>query len=224
MEAPFIDIHNHNKFHSNEVIELVSVHPGQDKHYLHYSIGCHPWWTDQPLTDEAINMIRYHYLNERNCLALGEIGLDKFKGASLSVQKINFIQQIELANELNAPVVIHCVREFDSLLKIKREIGRTPWMVHGFVRNKILAFQLLDAGFFISIAPKKNMSETLLATIKSLPLDRIFLETDGDRSIDIYQRYHIFASARDISLDLLKESIFTNFNNFIDKEWVCHNG
>lgn len=67
-----------------------------------------------------------------------------------------FIQQIQIANQSKSPIVIHCVRAFDRMLRLRKRYGETPWVVHGFVRNKTLAGQVLDSGMYISVAPHEN--------------------------------------------------------------------
>lgn len=216
---PFIDFHTHREVCPDDVIEVVSNHPTKKREARFYTIGYHPWWTDNPLQTHELNELAFHYQNVPTCLGLGEFGFDQLKGPSLEVQEEIFYQQIEIANGIQAPVVIHCVRAFDRLLKVRRKFSGTNWVVHGFVRNKILAKQLLDQGLYLSLAPNDRMHGTFTEMLKFVPLDRIFLETDSDQRLSVMERYRIFASLRAMDIMSLRERLFFNFIHFYSAKW-----
>ncbi len=222
--SPYIDFHTHSEWNGDDTIEVVSLDGNKLKSVRLYTIGYHPWWLADILTAEQVLFLKQKYENDKYCLGLGECGLDGLKGPSSSIQERAFLQQIELANSLNAPLVIHSVRAFDRVLCIKRKYGSTPWVIHGFVRNKILAQQVLDAGCFISVAPSQLMAPTFLQTLSYIPDDRIFIETDSDFRIGIRERYEILAEIRKCSVDELKQVIFSNFAKFYSEKWKYHSG
>ncbi|MBK9737747.1 MAG: TatD family hydrolase [Saprospiraceae bacterium] len=205
-------------------MEVISLHEGQQKEYEFYTIGCHPWWTEKILAENQLELIKSKFLNDPFCLGIGECGLDSLKGPNLDLQELIFIQHIQLANLLGAPVIIHCVRAFDRLIKLRKKMGETPWVVHGFLRNKILAAQLIEAGCYLSLAPTKLMTNTFRDTLLYLPLDRVFIETDGDSSTSILERYRIFCELRNLKLVDLSAQIFMNFKNFYKEKWKYHHG
>jgi TatD DNase family protein len=145
--------------------------------------------------------------------------LDKNKGMSMDRQMDVFEQLILLANEINAPMVIHCVRAFDTVLYLFKTKAKTPWAIHGFARNKVLAKQLMDAGMYISIAPSDKMSRNLHETLSYIPLESVFIESDSDCSLAIHERYAIFANLKGVELDVLKRLIFNNFTTFFKHKW-----
>ena len=210
-----IDFHCHSYSALNtECLEIVSCHPDRkDADQLH-TIGYHPWWSLENLTEKHIHFLKHHFLSNPQCIAIGECGLDKYKGASMQIQTTNLISQIELANELNAPVIIHCVRKYPELIDIHKQYAKTPWAIHGFARNKTLATTLLDTGIFLSIAPYEKMNKAYEDMLAFLPFDRIFLETDSDRRTTIASRYAIFASLRGLDIGILKEKIVENSIKF----------
>jgi TatD DNase family protein len=224
LTAPFIDFHTHSKRESDEVIEVISLHDSQQKSSRYYTIGFHPWWSENRLTSENLAFLNDKYLNDSQCLGIGECGMDNLKGAHLDIQEELFVQQIEVANALNAPMVIHCVRVFDRVIRLKKTIGKTPWVVHGFVRNKILATQLLDSDIYLSVAPSLHMSKPFEDTLKSLPLDRVFIETDSETSVNIAARYALFCSIGNHEMEEVKEQIFINFQQFYRNKWKHHFG
>ncbi|MBL0099741.1 MAG: TatD family hydrolase [Saprospiraceae bacterium] len=173
MNVPYIDFHTHS-LRQADTIEVVSLHNDQQKVVKLYTIGFHPCWTTSLLTDLQLTYLAQKFTSDANCLGIGECGLDHLKGTTLDIQEEIFLRQILVANHLNAPVIIHCVRTFDRLLSMRKKYGHTPWAVHGFVRNKILAKQILDAGICISVAPHPKMNSTFEDTLSYLPIDKIF--------------------------------------------------
>ncbi len=81
-----------------------------------------------------------------NVVALGECGLDRLKGAPLPQQEAIFRKHIELSEHLHKPLLIHCVKAFDRLLAIRKQMRPTqPWILHGYRSAPALTRQLLAA-------------------------------------------------------------------------------
>jgi TatD DNase family protein len=222
--APFIDFHTHSRWNGDDIVEVVSIHGKQKRDVIFYTIGYHPWWTIKLLTEKELDLMTDHYIKDPFCLGLGEFGLDNLKGADIDLQEEIFIQQIQIVNQLKTPVIIHCVRAFDRMLRLRKKYGETPWVVHGFVRNKTLAKQVLDSGMYISVAPHEKLSISFKDTLQFLPLDRIFLETDSDFTLNIRERYGIFAALREIEVPYLKDQMYQNFITFFSNKWKYHIG
>lgn len=206
------------------MIEVVSLHGAQEKDVKYYTIGYHPWWTLKLLSEDELALMSDQFRDDACCLGMGEFGLDNLKGAEIELQENIFIQQIQIANQSKSPVVIHCVRAFDRMLRLRKKYGETPWVVHGFVRNKSLAEQVLATGMYISMAPHDQISLPFRDTLLFLPLDKIFLETDSDFSMDIRERYRIFAELRGMDIQVLKDQIYQNFITFYTEKWKHHIG
>lgn len=140
-----------------------------------YSAGIHPWDTAAESFSEADAMAWLENIARRpDVLAIGECGLDALRGAPLPDQERVFLAQCRLGARLGKPVIVHCVRTWDRLLRIRRLLPQDLQMVvHGFRGRPALARQLLDAGFDLSFGQKFN-PESFAAT----PPDRRFRETD----------------------------------------------
>jgi len=223
LTLPFIDFHAHNRSHATDIVTVISHHEFVDNPNLFHTLGLHPWFEiSEP--EQAFNSIRNHYLVSSNCLGIGECGIDRIKGLPLHKQMDIFERLVHIANDINAPVVIHCVRAFDIVLHIHKCFAKTPWAVHGYTRNKMLCKQLVDAGIYVSVSPGLKMSHTLSETVKWLPLDFLFIESDTDNSLEIEQRYSMLAAAKSIEVDFLKHSIFNNFAIFFKEKWRFQTG
>lgn len=118
-------------------------------------------------------------------IAIGETGLDRLISTSMETQIKVFKQQIQLAEQVQKPLIIHAVRTFNELIRLKQQIKPSvAWIIHGFRGKKQIAEQLVKHGFYLSFG-EKYQEEALRHT----PLNRIFLETDeSTQSIDTLYR------------------------------------
>lgn len=216
----FIDFHTHRARQGQraDVLEIVSSHLGDGKTGELYTLGSHPWWTPGLLSDMQLKAIEDALLHDPHCIALGECGLDKFKGPAMKVQIAVLEQLLDIADRLERSVVIHCVRAYDPLLKTKKQFSRIPhWAIHGYARHDVLAKSLVEQGFYLSISPDRSAHPGLLAAVRSLPLDRLFLETDSAPAQDIINVYNFTAELRGMDITELKAGIAENCKTFFQK-------
>ena len=206
----FINLHTHH-IAMDDSLFVLNYRLGYDKAIdttQSFSIGIHPW--DTELIDATTFKQLEHFLNQPNCLAVGECGLDKLIATPLDLQKKAFEQQLQLAIKYNKPLIIHCVKTFDELIEIcKPYFNRIPLIIHGFNKSETLAKQLIDKGFYLSLHHHILLKSDF--EIKSLPLNNLFFETDNDPHLLIQVVYQAFALKLNIELDVLKEKINRNF-------------
>jgi TatD DNase family protein len=152
-----------------------------------FAIGVHPHqahaFGDDP--DRAAATVREQIAATPAARAVGEIGLDyHYDFSPRDVQRSVFRAQLRLARELDRPVVIH-TREADDdtldLLREARDEGGVRGVLHCFTGTRALAEAGLELGLFISLAgivtfPK---SAELRETARSVPIDRLLVETDS---------------------------------------------
>lgn len=201
-----INLHTH---HRQEIgLEIV-----QAKEVLSYpySYGVGPFEIDMYLFDEKI-------ATEKNCISIGEIGLDKNIQLNINKQIIIFKKQLLFAEKLNLPVIIHCVKAYNELIEIKRSLNPIqPWIIHGFRKTNLLN-TLLKEDFYISVGSAIIHDRKLQASIKTIPNNRLFLETDNDLNHNIEEVYQKVAFLKEISLLALKTIISNNFKT-VFKKW-----
>lgn len=121
--------------------------------------------------------------NSKKLVAIGEIGLDYYwNKENKELQKQAFIKQIELANELELPIVIHSRdASVDTLDIIRNHKVNKAGIFHCCQLNQELVRQALELGYYISFAGPitfKN-SKNAPEIIKMVPMDRILIETDS---------------------------------------------
>lgn len=171
-----------------------------------FSAGIHP----KDILDE--NEEQWQWLktmsSHKNCLAIGECGLDGLIEVKDTLQKEVFRQQIQLANYLKKPVIIHCVRKFHEL-KIYKTLAETPLIIHGFNKKTSVGLELINEGFYLSFGSSLLHNVDLQGFFKQLPANLFFLETD-DKSIPTEEIYLKAAALREISLESLTVQISDN--------------
>lgn len=146
-----------------------------------FACGVHPL----DLDDECFDYERLLCLAaDPKVIAIGEIGLDYYYSEeSKSIQQAVFAQQIQAANQLNKPVIIHTRQAREDTIAILREYEaqKCGGVLHCFTENQWMAEQALDLGFYISISgiiTFKN-AEALREVVRTVPLDRLLVETDS---------------------------------------------
>ncbi len=183
------------------------------KEGIYATIGLHPTHTSSSYVDqdelgvyskefsthgEIFDKEKYRELFESGkVVAIGECGLDYFhlKDGDLEKQKEAFIGQIELANELNIPLMLHLRNSEEDLsksayqdaLEILKQHSKVKGVIHFFAGELKDALDFIDFGFYISFAgvitypPRKNNPRNIDVEeiIKRVPLDKIFADTDS---------------------------------------------
>ena len=126
-------------------------------------------------------------------VAIGEAGLDGLRGTSDDVQEAVLRRQIELSETVGKPLVIHCVRRYDRMLHLQREMRpQQPWIWHGFRGKPELARQILAASPRNYISLGERFNPLAAAT---MPTDRLLAETD-ESPLPITQIITSIVSAR----------------------------
>lgn len=216
----FINLHIHQYTNASDVLEVVNQYPMEfDAAIPWYSIGLHPWKIDENTIQTELAIIE-NKLHEENCLALGECGLDKRIAVPFDLQLNAFERQLQLAQKLKKPVIIHCVAAFQEVIAMKKRLGITvPMIIHGFSKTEELGKQLTDQGFYISFGKYLLRNPELENVFRSMPNDRFFLETDTiEEGID--EVYAKAATYKKINLDELKQLININFQTVFRKGTV----
>lgn len=214
----YYNLHTHKATNQPDIFELVNQYPKDfDASIENYSIGIHPWHIVEDKIEEELAFIESK-LQEKNCLAVGECGLDKRIEIPFDLQEKVFRKQLALAEKFKKPVVIHCVASFQEVIQIKRELKiSVPMIIHGFSKKQELAKQLLDNDFYLSFGKYLLRNPDLEATFATIPNDRFFLETDTIEE-EIEAVYKIASQYKNIEINTLKKIVKTNFKNvFLEK-------
>ncbi|WP_425883919.1 TatD family hydrolase [Parabacteroides sp. ASD2025] len=200
----YYDIHTHHLPVHPEDIAIVNclASPSNAGTGLFHSVGIHPWYIHNE-EEQLAELKRQAMLP--GVVAIGETGLDKLAEASLERQQEIFKASAAFAENLGIFLIIHCVKAWDELIALKKELKpRMPWVIHGFRGNAALAKQLIRQGFYLSFGEHFN-SEALR---EAWP-DYLFAETD-DRKIDIRTVYQNLSTSLNLPLESFAAQVVTN--------------
>lgn len=146
---------------------------------LYAALGVHAHEASD-CTDEDLSRIAELYSHEK-VVAVGEIGLDYFYDFSPRERQIEvFRKQIELANDLGLPVIIHDREAHEDTLNILKEL-RPKGVVHCFSGSAEMAKEIIKLGLYIGLGGAvtfKNAKKPI-EVAEYVPLDKLVLETDA---------------------------------------------
>ena len=145
------------------------------------TLGLHPH-EGKVYSDELDQYLRAN-VGRKEVVAVGEIGLDYYYDSSpREEQKVAFRRQLMIADEFKMPIEIHTRdAEADTIEILKEFGGRISGIVHCFTGTQLLADQALALGLDISFSGVVTFksAEALREVVKTVPLDRIHVETDA---------------------------------------------
>ena len=206
--APYVNIHTHRP--TGNGIELRVE-------------GIHPWRADRAAAEEFAARLDGRLGSELGSelggriQAIGEIGLDRACGVDFGLQLDVLRSQLALARRTGLPVVLHCVRAFEPLM---RELAACPpraAVFHGFIGSPEQARQALGRGYMLSFGERTFASPKSLRALREVPLTQLFLETDDD-PVTIESIYERVAALRGIRLEELKQATLENYERIFAKQ------
>lgn len=203
---------------------------------LYGALGIHPEYAHMD-NEAALNQMRHLFVHKK-LVAMGEIGLDYHESPdSKKKQQDLFETQIQLAHELNKPVMIHTREAEEDTYALLKEACDTGFLdrsgvVHCFTGTKNFAKKVLDLGFYISasgVITFKSAKE-LREVFSFVPLDRLLVETDApwlapepfrgqkNQPAFVQQTLKKLAEIKGISQEEMEKITDNNFYNLYLKE------
>lgn len=197
--------------------------------FFYAAVGIHPE-NAYELTEENYEEIKEMTKNPK-VRAIGEIGLDYYweENPPREKQKEVFRKQMELAKELNMPVVIHDRDAHGDTLEIMKEFPEVKGVVHCFSGSVEFARECLRLGYYIGftgVVTFKN-SKKIVEVAKEVPLDRMLVETDapymaptpnrGKRNRSDYIKFIIekIAEVKELSVEEVSNATIENAKNLL---------
>lgn len=145
------------------------------------AVGIHPH-SAHTVNATALKKLQILVQQNSKIVALGEIGLDLYKNYnSLAIQTQALRQQLNLAQKLNLPVILHSRSADQEITQVLAEFPNLRGVCHCFSSGPDLAHQMLAKGLYLGFTgictfPK---SAAIRAIIQATPLTKILLETDA---------------------------------------------
>lgn len=183
---------------SQKAITLAEKYPEG----VYATVGLHPIHTDKSFHDkeelgsggeeftsrgEVFDYDGYKKLAlHPKVVAIGECGLDYYRindADSKEKQEAAFVQQIELARDVEKPLMIHCRAAFPDLISVLKanssKLQAVPGIIHFFSGTEPQASDLLNMGLYFTFGGVITFSRDYDEIIKSVPVSRTLLETDA---------------------------------------------
>lgn len=146
--------------------------------FMYFAAGFHPECLEGASLKD-LELIK-KFAQNKKCVAIGEIGLDyHWMSSTKEVQKEFFTAQIELAADLDLPVIVHDREAHGDTLDILKAT-KPKGVVHCFSGSKEMAHEIIKLGMYIGMngVVTFNNARKSLEVVKEIPLDRLVLETD----------------------------------------------
>ena len=215
----YFDIHTHKTSSKNSLYchsDLTTPLPPNFNGT--FTAGLHPWFLPTDIK-EGLLLLK-DWLDNKNCISLGECGLDRLRGPDIQYQEGALVSQINLAKERQLPfVVIHCVRAYDLLLKIFKETDyRGVFLLHDYLGGASITEELLknDQVLFSLGSGLFRSSNKFHESLKIIPIEKLFFETDDSNHL-IEAVYYQYASLTSNPIDKITEQIYRNIHNHLPK-------
>ena len=193
--SDYIDIHTHN-FTARHT-ELLAE-------------GIHPWRAEEVELDDICDKM----FSEAE--AIGEIGLDYACNIDRAKQEKVFRWQLEIAERLKKPVVLHCVKAFEPTMNILLRYSLKAVVFHSFIGSKEQAEAALKRGYYLAFGDRTRHSPKTIEALRVTPLSQLFVETDeSDRPIE--DMYREIALLRGVTIEKLVTATRENWNRFFNE-------
>ena len=183
-----LDIHTHNAQTHAQTIRTAGIHP------WHAQLG------DLSEVEQLAPSVD----------AIGEIGLDYACEVPREVQIAIFKEQLRLAELLGKPIVLHCVRAFEDIIKIIGGHQLKAVIFHGFIGSVEQAQRAIKQGSYLSFGDRTFRSHKTIEALRSTPLSHIFIESD-ESTMPIEEIYAKIAELRGIEVGELLKATEANF-------------
>lgn len=210
---------------NEKAAQLAAQHLG-----VYWTAGIHPHSADlaTPVALARIEELAASPIGKK-LVALGEMGLDYFKNKQpKEVQVQAFAAQLQLAQKLNLPVIVHCRDAFDDAMRILSEEKITRAVFHCFTGMLQEAVRAWEAGYHTSFTGICTFpsAHTIRDVIAHAPADKIMIETDcpylapqghrGERNEPAYLREILktIAQAKKVPSDKIEQQIEKNTRVF----------
>ena len=167
---------------STHAIELAAMH----EHFIFVTLGLHPIHVSENTDQDIERYAEFISENKRKIVGIGEIGLDYHwikDPKKIKRTKEIFVEFLELAKELDLPVVLHLrgtgSEAIEDGLKIVSDEDIKKAVFHCFTGKPLLADQICKEGYYVSLPTIIARSKSMRKVAKRIPISLLLTETDA---------------------------------------------
>lgn len=177
-----------------------------------YSAGLHPWHINEYSDQHLINL--QTAIAQKECIAIGECGLDKLVTPLKWQKQLDYFEyQVNLSQQFQKPLIIHCVKAFNECLEI---LNDHTAMFHGFRKNELLAKQIYKKGHYLSFGDAiLHTNQSLWQSLIYTPVEQLCLETDNS-TVNIQEVYLQASKIRKCSIDTFILQLESNYKRLFN--------
>ncbi len=206
----YINIFTKNYF-QEAGIEVLNIPVDSIQKPLLYSTGIHPWYIDKNNYAQSVEKL---FINgsEKQCLAIGECGLDKTFETNYTEQEKIFIQQVKTAQLLKKPLILYCHKAWEDVVQIiQHQKFKYPLIILSeYLPEKTDALTEIKDYYIAFDKSVLFENEKTLLWLKHISSRKI-LFYNNDETISIKDVYHASSTALKIDLHTLQYQILENF-------------
>ena len=247
----FIDVHCHIDFYSDKKIKEIlerarkarigiivnnGINPETNRRTLELTesyaeikaaLGIYPIdalkMSDNDIDDE-IEFIRE---NKNNIVAIGEVGLDLKESQDLSGQKKNFQKFIDLAIELDKPIIVHSRKAEPECIEMLEKSNAKKVIMHVFSGKFNLIKRIEENGWFLTVPTNAAYSEQFQNIAEKINIKQLLCETDSpfmhpnkeknNEPANIIESYRKIAQLKDLDFKDVEKAIEDNYSRLFGK-------
>ena len=216
----YFDSHTHQKYKEEDIAFIRNAF-----HHLSYerlsalpysfSIGIHPW--DVKANYHAAFELIKQNATHPQCKAIGECGLDYFIKTDKSLQAEVFKMQIALAEQLQKPLIIHCVRAYHDLLPMLKNTS-VPVVLHQYQGSLELTKTLTAPNLYFSFGKQLFRENFDTALLEIIPITQILFETDT-MPMHIEEVYLKASTLLDVEFEELRQQVNSTAQKYFKKSY-----
>jgi TatD DNase family protein len=217
----YYDVHTHNRsLHwalRNITLPIENRTILEEKNW--YSVGWHPWYLQNVTNFDVWEELTY-VCHLPQVLAIGETGLDRVRAVDFSLQQKIFEKHIVLSEEIQKPLIIHCVKAYYDVISFHKKYKPSqPWIIHGFQGNLSEAKEMQKKGMFLSFGDSLLSKNILQSTFKEVDGNYILIETDQSET-PLEYIYHKAAELKNIDTQVLQNIVKRNLCNIFSEKYI----
>lgn len=209
----YIDIHTHQNHQDDNIFSIQSHFIGEDSSGF-FTVGVHPWQLEKLKNNwkEELNIS----LGLKNCLGLGECGLDRAIEISFERQKNILEEQLELYGSFEKKIVmLHIVKAYSDIIPYLKKYSNKHFIFHDYNGTPEVTKELLKFSCSFSYGKKLFKEKTkAMKSIELIPLEKLFCETD-ENDFSIQDAYKKLAEIKKQDLENIKKVFDQNLKSLL---------
>ena len=179
------------------------------------------------MSDSGIDAeIKFIKENKDKIVAIGEVGLDLKESSNLKKQEENFIKFINLAKELEKPIIVHSRNAESHCIQLLEKAMAEKVIMHCFCGTLPLVRKIIENSWFLSIPTSIAYKEWFQQLVKEAPIENLLCETDSpflhpdkkfpNEPSNVIESYKKIAEIKNLSLAEVEKIIEENYKGLFD--------